>query len=44
MLFDLKKADIIGQHPDYSYQIDELNVLYNTVKNIINNKTNISIC
>ena len=38
LLFDLKKADIIGQHPNYRYQIEDLTDIYIKVKSIIDNK------
>jgi tRNA nucleotidyltransferase (CCA-adding enzyme) len=43
LLFDLKKADIIAQHPNYRYQIEELTNLYIIVRNIIDNKEYIDI-
>lgn len=43
LLFDLKKSDIIAQHPNYRYQIEELADLYINVKNIIDNKNYIDV-
>lgn len=43
LLFDLKKADIIAQHPNYRYQIEELINLYVAVRKIIDNKEYINI-
>lgn len=43
LLFDLKRADKIAQHPDFNYQIEELSQLYEKIKEIINNNEYIDI-
>lgn len=43
LLFDLKKADNIAQHPDYNYQQEEIEKLYRKIITIINNNEYIDI-